>query len=148
MWRFNTLLLWLLGEISLSLCSHSSCSSALDLVLPLHVGCLRVSVPHPDRTGLKEWLIRGLWLTQARRKEGYRMWGEPVMAETGVTLNQPKARCVFSCGSCPWIMGPWLWWAAQSPRRGGVDSDLCLHTGFLVAAVSTLAFHACVWCLR
>ena len=26
---------------------------------------------HPDRTGLKQWLIRGLWLTQARGKEGY-----------------------------------------------------------------------------
>ena len=26
-----------------------------------------------------------------------------------------------------------------------VDSDLCLHIGFLVAAASVLAFHACLW---
>ena len=26
--------------------------------------------------------------------------------------------------------------------RGGVVSDLCLHTGFLVAAAAVLAFHA------
>ena len=31
---------------------------------------------------------------------------------------------------------------------GGVDSDLCLHTGFLVAAAADLAFHACLWGLR
>ena len=28
------------------------------------------------------------------------------------------------------------------PGREGVDCDLCLHTGFLVAAVAALAFHA------
>ena len=31
---------------------------------------------------------------------------------------------------------------------GGVDSDLCLHTGFLVAAATVLAFHARLWCPR
>ena len=31
-------------------------------------------------------------------------------------------------------------------RRGGVDGDLCLHTGFLVAA-EALVFHARLWCL-
>ena len=36
----------------------------------------------------------------------------------------------------------------RPPRRGGVDSDLCLHTGFLVAAAAALAFHAHLWCLR
>ena len=30
-------------------------------------------------------------------------------------------------------------------RKGGVDSDLCLHTGFLVAAAAALAFHARLW---
>ena len=46
LWRFNPLLLRLLGEISLSLlCSHSSWCSALDLDLPLRVGRLRASVP-------------------------------------------------------------------------------------------------------
>ena len=45
-------------------------------------------------------------------------------------------------GSCPQIKGPWQWQAAQTPRRGGVVSDLCLHTGFLVAAAAALVFHA------
>ena len=71
-WRFNLLLLRLLGEISVSLlCSHSSQGSALDLDPPLHVGCLRASVLLSDRTGLKEQLIWGLWLTQAVGREGY-----------------------------------------------------------------------------
>ena len=66
LWKFNPLLLSLLGAISLSLlCSHSSRGSALDLDPPLRVGRLRASVPRPDRTGLKEQLLRGLWLTQA-----------------------------------------------------------------------------------
>ena len=42
----------------------------------------------PDRTGLKEQLIRGLWLTQARGRAGYRMQGEPAVTEAGVTLQQ------------------------------------------------------------
>ena len=72
LWSFNPLLLRLLGEVSLSLlCSYSSRGSALDLDLPLHVGCLRASVPRPDRMGLKEQLLRGLWLTQAGGREGY-----------------------------------------------------------------------------
>ena len=70
-----------------------------------------------------EQLIRGLWLTQAGRWEGYGMWGKPVAAEASVALHQPEARCVFSQGSCPWIMGPWQWWAAQAPGRGGVGSE-------------------------
>ena len=73
------------------------------------------------------------------------MRGEPAVALASVTLQQPEVRCVFSWGSCPWITGPWQWRAAQAPGRGGVDSDLCLHTGFLVAAVAALAFHARLW---
>ena len=61
--------------------SHSPWGSALDLVPPLLVGHLRVSVPHPDRMGLKEKLIRRLWLTQTRGRVGYRMWEEPLVAE-------------------------------------------------------------------
>ena len=76
------------------------------------------------------------------------MRGEPALAEAGVTLQQPEVCCVFSRGSCPWIIGPWQWWAAQAPRREGVYSDLCLHTGFLVATAAALAFHAHLWCLR
>ena len=66
MWRFNLLLLRLLGEISLFLpCSHSSWGSALDLAPPVRVGRLRVSVLRSDRMGLKEQLLQGLGLTQA-----------------------------------------------------------------------------------
>ena len=61
------------------------------------------------------------------------MLGEPAAAEAGVMFHQPEAYCVFSWGSCPWITGPWQWWAVQAPVRGSVDSDLCSHTGFLVA---------------
>ena len=71
------------------------------------------------------------------------MRGKPAAAEAGVTLQQPEA---LSQGSCPWITGPWQWWAAQAPGRGGVDSDLCLHTGFLVAAAAALVSHARLWC--
>ena len=95
---------------------------------------------------VKEQLIKGLWLTQARGREGYRLLGEPVVAEVGTTLQQPEAPSVFCWGSCPWITEPWQWWAAQAPRRGGVDSDLCLHTGFLVIAAAALAFHTRLWC--
>ena len=73
---------------------------------------------------------------------------EPVAAEASMTLQQPEVHCVFSWGSCPWIMGPWQWWAAQAPSRGGVDSDLRLHTGFLVAAAVALESHARLWCTR
>ena len=74
------------------------------------------------------------------------MQGEPVVAEAGVTLRQPEAHHVFSQGSCPWITGPRQWRDVQAPGRGGVDSDLCLHTGFLVVAAAALAFHAHLWC--
>ena len=73
------------------------------------------------------------------------MRDEPVAAEAGVMLHQPEARRAFSRGSCPWITGAWPWRAAQASGRGGVDSDLCLHTGFLVAAAAALASHAHLW---
>ena len=73
----------------------------MDLALPLHVGCLRASVLRSDRTGLKEQLIRGLWVAQARGTEGYGVRGKPAAAEAGVTLQQPEACRVFSRGSCP-----------------------------------------------
>ena len=73
------------------------------------------------------------------------MRGEPAAAENSMKLQQPEACCMFSWGICPWITGPLQWWTAQAPRRGGVDSDLCLHTGFLVAAAAALAFHARLW---
>ena len=80
-----------------------------------------------------------------RGEGGVRMRGEPAVAEAGVTLQQPEVRRAFSRGSCPWITGPRQWRAAQAPGRGGVDSDLCLLTGFLVAAAAALASHARLW---
>ena len=97
-----------------------------------------------------EQLISGLWFTEmvgGGGREGYGMQGEPEAAEPSVTLQQPEACCVFSWGSCLWITGPWQWRAAQAHGRG-VDSDLWLHTGFLVAAAAALAFHARLSCLR
>ena len=72
------------------------------------------------------------------------MRGKPAAAGASVTLHQPEAHRVFSRGSCPWITGPSQWWAAQAPGRGGVESDLCSHSGFLVAAAA-LASHARLW---
>ena len=72
------------------------------------------------------------------------MRDEPSAAEAGVTLLQPEAHRAFSRRSYPWITGPWQWWAAQAPGRGGVESDLCSHTGFLVAAAAALASPACL----
>ena len=70
------------------------------------------------------------------------MWGEPVAAEASVTLQQPEAHPVFSRGTFPGSWGPGSGRLHRLWGRGGVDSDLCLHTGFLVAAVVALAFHA------
>ena len=56
----------------------------MDLDPPLRVGRLRASVLHSHRTGLKEQLLRGLWLTQAGwggREGGTRMRGKPAAAE-------------------------------------------------------------------
>ena len=72
------------------------------------------------------------------------MWGKPAAAEASVMLHAEVCH-IFSRGSCPWITGPWQWRVAQAPGRGGVESDLCLHTGFLLAAAAALAFHAHVW---
>ena len=107
LWRFNPLLLRLLGEISIPLlCSHSSWDSALDLALPLCVGRLRASVLCSDRTGWKKQLLQGLWLTQAVGREGYRVRGEPVVAEADKMLHQPEACCVFSWGVVPGSRDP------------------------------------------
>ena len=145
LWRYNLLLLRLLGEISLSLLfSHSSWGSALDLDPPLCVVSLRASALH-RQDGVKEAADSGALAHLGQGEGGVRMRGEPAAAEAGVTLQQPEVRRVFSWGSCPWITGPWQWLAAQVPGRGGVDSDLCLHTGFLVAAAAALASHARLW---
>ena len=148
LWRFNLLLLRLLGEISFSYFFTQFLGFSFGFGPASSFGRLRASVLCSDRMGLKEQLIRGLWLTQAVERERYGVRGEPAAEEAGVTLHQPEVCCVFSRGSCLWIMCPWQWWAAQAPRRGGVDSDLCSHTGFLVALATALASHARLWCLR
>ena len=86
-------------------------------------------------------------LAHSGRGEGgvWRRRGEPAAAEAVVTLRQPEARSAFSRGSCPCITAPWQWRAAQAPRRGSVESDLCSHTGFMVAAAAALASHARLW---
>ena len=43
----------------------------MDLALTLRLGRLNASVLRSDRTGFKEPLIQGLWLTQAEGREGY-----------------------------------------------------------------------------
>ena len=147
MWGFSPLLLRLLGEISLFLLSsHSSWGSALVLVPPLCLGRPQASVP--TQTG---WVKAAAdWGALAHSGwgggRGTECGGEPAVTEAGVTLQQPEACRVFSRGSCPWILGPWQWQAAQAPRRGGVDSDLCSHTGFLLAAAAALVSHARLWC--
>ena len=72
------------------------------------------------------------------------MWGEPVAAGTDMTLQQPEARCVFS-GNLALDHGTLAVLGCTGSSGGGVDSDLCLHTGFLVAAAAALAFHARLW---
>ena len=133
LWRFNPLLLRLLGEISLSLlCLHSSRGSALDLDPPLHVGRLRAYVLRSDRTGLKEQLIQGLWLTQAVGREGY---------GCGVSLRwqRPVWRCTsLRCTVCsPWEVVPVSW----DPGSGG------LHRlpGGEVWIVTCACTQACWW---
>ena len=62
-----------------------------------------------------------------------------------MTLHQREACRAFSRVSCPRITGAWPWRAAQATGRGGVDSELGSHTGFLVAAAAALASHAGLW---
>ena len=53
------------------------------------------SPPRQDRTGLKEQVIRGLWLTQSGGRDGYGMHGEPAAAEATMTLHRSEACRVF-----------------------------------------------------
>ena len=98
-----------------------------------------------SQDGVKEAADSGALAHSGRGERGVRMQGKPVVAEASVTLHQPEAHPVFSRGSCPWITGPWRWLAAQAPGRGGVESDLCLHTGFFEVAAAALVFHAHLW---
>ena len=75
------------------------------------------------------------------------MRGEPAAAEAGVTLHQPEAP-FFLPGKLSLDHGTLAVVAAQAPGRGGVGSDLCSRTGFLVAAAAAFASHARLWGLR
>ena len=149
LWGFNLLLLNLHREISLSLlCSHSSWGSALLLAPPLPVGHPQESVPHPDRTGLKQQLIRALLLNQAGERKGYG------------SHNWNAGRACGSRGQCDiataWGMSCVLLGklsldhgtlaVAGCTGSWGVGGDLSLHTGFLVAEAAVLAaVHARLW---
>ena len=54
------------------------------------------------------------------------MRGKCAAAEASVTFQQPEARHVFAHGSCPWIMAPWQWQAAEAP--GGVWGGVWIVT--------------------
>ena len=149
LWGFNALFLRLHGEISFSfLFSHSSWGSVLVLAPPVHVGHPQVSVPCPDKRGLKQQLIRALLLTQAREREGYgshnwnagwacsskgqrevaTAWGMPCVLPGKLSLDQGTLAVACCTGS----------WE-------GVGSDLHLHTGPLVTAVAAIAVCAHLW---
>ena len=145
-WSFNPLLLRLLGEISLSLlCSYNSgfsfgfgstsaCRSPGDVF----------SLLRQDK--VKGAADSGVLAPAGQGEGGVCMLGEPAaVAEAGLTLPQPEVCRAFYRGSCPWITGPWRWRVAQAPGRGGVESDLCSHLGFLVVAAAALACHARLW---
>ena len=144
LWSFNLLLLRLLGEISLSLFVQlpgfsfgfgpaSACMSPEGICSP------------PRQNGVKGAAASGALAHSGAGEGRVQMWGEPAAAEAGVMLHQPEARCAFSRESCPRITGAWPWRAAPAPRRGGVESDLCSHTGFSVAAAAALSSHARLW---
>ena len=70
------------------------------------------------------------------------MQGKPVVAEASMTLQQSEVRCVFFRGSCPWIVGPWQWRAAQAPSEVWV---VLAHRDLGGSSSSILLFHARLW---
>ena len=69
----------------------------------------------------------------------------------GKACSSRGQRDVATVGGAPCVF-PWKLYldhgtlaVAQAPGRGGVESDLCWHTGFLVAAAAALASHAHLW---
>ena len=100
--------------------------------------------------GLKQRLIRGLRLIQAGGRKGYGSYnwnagqacggrGRRDVALACGALCVPPGKLSLDHGT-PAVAG------CTGSREGGVDSDLCLHTAFLVAAAAALAFHARLWC--
>ena len=87
----------------------------MDLDPPLRVGRLKVSVLRSGRMGLKVQLFQGLWLTQARGREGYGMRDEPAAAEGNLTLHSLR-RTVHSPSYV--VPGSWVP-GSQDPGSGG-----------------------------
>ena len=159
LWSFNPLLLRLLGEISLSLlCLHSCRASALDLDPPLPVGRLRPSVLRSDRTGLKEQLLRVLWLTQAggreryggggaslrrqRRRDVAAARGAPCVLPGKLSLDQGTLAVAGCTGSRAQRCGEWPVLAHR--LLGGSSSSLSVPCPFLGSALIAAA-RACLW---
>ena len=154
LWRFNPLLLRLLGQISFSLlCLHSSWGSALDLAPPLRVGHLRVSVPCPDRARLKEQLIRGLWLTHAGREGWVRNAGRAWLSGCNSLRRAvcspgevvPGSRDPVSGGLHRLRERRCGWWPVLAHRLlGGCSSNLSVSCPPLVSTLVAVV-HACLW---
>ena len=73
------------------------------------------------------------------------MQGKSAAAEAHRLLQQPEATVCSPGEVVPESQDPDSGGLHKLPVWGGehVDSDLCLHTGFLVAAAAP--FHACLW---
>ena len=126
MWSFNALLLRLSG-LSFGFGPASTCRSPEGVCFSLRQDGVKGAAD--------SWALAHSGLGEG----GVQMWGEPVASEAGVTLHQPEARRAFSRGSCPWILGPWQWRAAQVPRKGGVDGDPVLAHRLLGGGSSSLS---------
>ena len=130
MWRFNPLLLRLLGEISLSLlCSHSSQLPGFSFGFGPTSACRSPEgvCSSLRQDGVKGAAASGALAHSARGEGGVRMWDEPAAAEARVTLHQPEAHRAVSQGSCPWITGAWKWRLHRLPG-GAVWRVTCAHT--------------------
>ena len=135
LWAFNLLLLKLHREISVSLlCSHSSWCSALASAPPLCVGHPQATVPCPDKRKLKQRLIRGLLLTQARERERYSTHNWNAGWACGGRGRHDIATawgmlCVLP-GNLSLDLGTWQWCAAQAPDRVKVVTCTCTQNSW------------------
>ena len=109
---------------------------------PLPVGHPQASVPHPDRWGLKQQLIRALLLTQAREREGYgsHNWngGQACGGRGQCDIATASGVLCVLLGKLSVDHGT-LAVACCTGSWGRVGSDPCLYRGFFVATVAALA---------
>ena len=73
------------------------------------------------------------------------MQGEPAAAEASRMLQEPGGAMCSPGKVVPGSRDPGSGRLHRLPWWGGVDSDLCPHTAFLVAAAAALVFHARLW---